>query len=324
MKRSIFLAAIATVAAGSALAQSSVTVYGRLNMAVEREKAGNTSIYRLNNSASRIGFKGVEDLGGGMKASFLLEHGFSPDTGAADGLGFWNRESWVGLEGGFGKVRLGNLAVANSYFTTADYISMHNHDTGNSSDAFYLYPGYPNSNRNMIGYTSPSMGGLVIDAQVGLSEASQNGRTYVLTANYDAGPLHLGGSYLQYGAGISNRVKQKEFGLRALYELGDLTFGAYYIRNDNVFGASGAKRNAYRGSVMYTMGPGELHLNVGVAGKIKNFGAADDDARQFTLGYNYNLSKRTKAYTYYTRINDDRAVYTGKFSSFALGVRHNF
>ena len=319
MKRSIFLAAVATLAAGSALAQSSVTVYGRLNVTAERFTAQRQTSYVLNNNASRIGFKGTEDLGGGMKASFLIESGFSPDTGAASAT-FWGRESWVGLEGGFGKVRLGNMGPTMAYFTTADYISMHNHDTGTSEDKLYLYPGRAT---NMIAYTSPNMGGLVIDAQLGLSENTQQGRTYVLTANYDAGPLHLGASYLQEGAGVPG-AKEKEYGFRALYELGDLTFGAYYIRNDNVFGVAGAKRNAVRGSVMYAMGPGELHLNIGGAGKIKNFGVAEDDAKQFTVGYNYNLSKRTKAYTYYTRVTDDARVYTGKYSTFALGVRHNF
>jgi predicted porin len=157
---------------------------------------------------------------------------------------------------------------------------------------------------------------------LGLSEGGQQGRKYALTANYVAGPLHLGAAYEATRVNVPG-VKPKEFGLRALYELGDFTVGAYYIRNDGTFGA-GTKRNSYRGAVMYTMGPGELHLNLGVADEIKNNGINNDDARQWTIGYNYNLSKRTKAYTYYTSIKDDRAVYTGKFSSFALGVRHNF
>lgn len=319
MKRSIFLAAVATLAAGSALAQSSVTVYGRLNVTAERFRANNTTTYVLNNNASRIGFKGTEDLGGGMKASFLIESGFSPDTGAAAGT-FWGRESWVGLSGDFGKVRLGNMGPTNAYFTTADYISMHNHDTGTSEDKLYDYPGRAT---NMIAYTSPSFGGLVIDAQLGLSENSQLGRTYVLTANYDAGPLHLGGSYLQEGAGVRG-PKEKEYGLRALYELGDLTFGAYYIRNDNFRGLNNAKRDSVRGSVMYAMGAGELHANYGRANGVKNNGINGDDASQLTLGYNHNLSKRTKVYTYYTRVNDDRGLYTGNYSSLAAGVRHNF
>jgi predicted porin len=330
MKRSIFLAAVATLAAGSALAQSSVTVYGRLNVSAERMKANRTSAFLLNNNASRIGFKGTEDLGGGMYASFLMESGFAPDTGAAAAT-FWGRESWVALGGAFGKVRLGNMGPTNFYFTTADYISMHNHDTGTSEDKLYLFPGVPLN--NAIAYTSPNIGGLVIDAQLGLSETTQRGRTAVLTANYDAGPLHLGAGYLQQGAGVTG-ARWNEYGLRALYELGDFTVGAYWIRDDNVFRIRNAKRDAVRASVMYAMGPGELHLNYGKAFDVKNNGINNDDATQLTVGYNYNLSKRTKVYSYYTRVNDDTGILGNKnpgnfsiprsYGTFALGVRHNF
>jgi predicted porin len=75
-------------------------------------------------------------------------------------------------------------------------------------------------------------------------------------------------------------------------------------------------------------GANELHLNVGRAGKMKNI--SDSSAMQYTLGYNYNLSKRTKLYAYYTRVDNKvgASYMTGTagddFSSFALGVRHNF
>jgi len=340
MKRSLFLAALATLTSGAALAQSSVTVYGRLNESVERQKDGDTSITALQNNASRIGFKGTEDLGGGLKASFLLEHGFNADTGAASGgaAGFWGRESWVALEGGFGRVRLGNMGPTAAYFATADYISMHNHDTGTSSDAFYLYPG---DVRNTIAYNSPNFGGVTFDAQVGLAEATYPRKTIVLAANYVGGPLHLGASYVSaplgtVAAGFVGGDKHTEFGLRALYEMGPFTVGAYYVNNKLEDDAgNSAKRNAVRLSGMYTMGASEFHLNFGSAGAFKSGGAVVvDKATQFTAGYNYNLSKRTKVYGFYTQVNNKGDNVTGgdyyvstpgtKFSSFAVGVRHNF
>jgi predicted porin len=322
MKRSIALAALAALASTGAYAQSSVTIYGRLNTTVERQKTGDTSIYALQNNASRIGFKGLEDLGGGLKAGFLIEHGFSVDTGAQTQTAFWARESNVYLQGSFGKVRLGNMGPTAAYFATADYISMHNHDTGTSSDAFYLYPG---DGRNMIAYTTPTFSGLQVEAQVGLGEG-QRPRTNVLAANYDAGPLHL-------GAGWVKQEKTKELGLRGLYELGQITVGAYFIRNEFDAGAGAiAKRNAYRLSGMYAIGAGEIHANVGWAGKVKVGGTtiSNSDAMQYTIGYNHNLSKRTKVYGFYTAVNNkDAASYNvgtpgADFSSIAVGIRHNF
>jgi predicted porin len=103
-------------------------------------------------------------------------------------------------------------------------------------------------------------------------------------------------------------------------------------RDTDGLGAGLGNRTNIRGSVAYNFGANELHLNVGKAGeysKLKN-----SDATQFTLGYNYNLSKRTKVYGYYTAINDSKlGLYTGgarangkdgEFSSLAAGVRHNF
>ncbi|MGD9833702.1 MAG: porin [Piscinibacter sp.] len=338
MKRSLFLGAVATLAGTSALAQSSVTIYGRLNTSVERQKDGDTSITALQNNASRIGFKGTEDLGGGLKASFLIEHGFNVDTGAQSGSAFWGRESWVALEGGFGRVRLGNMGPTAAYFATADYISMHNHDTGTSSDAFYLYPG---DVRNTIAYNSPNFGGVTFDAQVGLAENTNPRKTIVLAANYVGGPLHLGASYVTapngpVALGFTSDDKNSEFGLRALYEMGPFTVGAYFISN-KIEDASGvdAKRKSWRLSGMYTMGASEFHLNYGAAGELEAGGATIiDKASQFTAGYNYNLSKRTKLFAFYTQVDNKGDNVSGgtyyvstpgtKFSSLAAGVRHNF
>lgn len=338
MKRSLLIAALSTVAAGSALAQSSVTVYGRLNESVERQKSGDTSVTGVVNSASRIGFKGTEDLGGGLKATFLIEHGFNPDTGAASGA-FWGRESNVGLSHAtLGSIRLGNMGPTAAYFATADYISMHNHDTGTSADAFYLYPG---DARNTIAYKTPTFGGLDAEFQLGLRETAGGKNTQTLAVNYVGGPLHLGLGVVAGPASFDGDSfnKTREIGLRALYEFGAFTAGTYYARNqfqDGPFGDVKLKRDTFRVSGMFTMGALELHANVGVAGKIKADGDSVDetDAKQYTLGANYNLSKRTKVYGFFTKVDNGAniAYNPGGFispvgedlQSIAVGVRHNF
>ena len=125
MKKIALVAALAATAAAPAFAQS-VTLWGRLNTSIESQKFGSQDRKMVvQNNSSRLGFKGSEDLGGGLKASFSLEHGLNSDTGAATGgTTFWNRASWVQLEGGFGGIRLGKW-FPGSYFATADYVSMH-------------------------------------------------------------------------------------------------------------------------------------------------------------------------------------------------------
>ena len=324
----LLIAALALVGTSAALAQSSVTLYGRVNTTVERQKVGSVSNTGLFNNSSRFGFKGVEDLGGGLKAGFQLESGFNSDTGAGSG---WThptsgmsfaRQSEVNLSGGFGMIRLGNF-IPESYYATADYVSMHNHDTGSSSDAFYQDPVWFGglSTKNKVGYRTPTLlGGLTVDASVSLHEKATgvNKNGYDLAANYNLGALHL-------GAGYSQVDDDKQLGLRALYTFGQFTVGGYYQRNDEDVAGT---RNNYRLSGMYALGASEFHVNVGRAAKWSNI--ADSAATQWTLGYNYNLSKRTKAYAYYTKVdNKNGASYMSgaagdDFSSFALGVRHNF
>ena len=311
------IAALTLLGTTAALAQSSVTLYGRINVSAEHQKEGNASATAMANNASRIGFKGVEDLGGGMTAGFQFESSIDPRTGASNG---YARQSEVNLSGGFGMLRMGNF-TSESYYATADYISMHNHDTGSSADALYAYPARDTSK---IAYRTPSLGGATVEAGVSLHEqpSGTGGKNSLdLAANYEIGALGL-------GAGYSRLDDQRQFAVRASYTTGPFVLGAYVQRDKNVFIANGGNRTNLRLAVAYMMDASEFHLNVGRAGKYSN--VSDSAATQFTLGYNYNLSKRTKVYALYTRINNSQGASYGvgtagdDFSSVALGVRHNF
>lgn len=312
MKKIALVAALAAVAA-PAFAQSSVTLYGRINTTVESQKIGNADrkIVEANN-ASRIGFKGMEDLGGGLKASFVLESGLASDTGVAASP-FWGRESQVQLSGAFGAVRLGNW-FPGSYYATADYVSMHNHDTGSSSDALY---GGPFLQTNKVAYFTPNLSGFTAEFSVSAGEGLVK-RGFDAAANYDQGPMHLGFGFTKQGS-------TKQVAGRALYELGAFTFGGY-VQRETVEGLPGKdSRTIARVSGMYTLGASEFHLNVGgtqAGGASFNNGL--NGGKQYTLGYNYNLSKRTKLYGYYTAIDSSQANKLNDFTSLAAGIRHNF
>jgi predicted porin len=303
---------LAATAAAPAFAQSTVTIYGRLNETIENQKVGTgSSTWVENNNSSRIGFKGTEDIGGGIKAGFQIEHGFAPDTGAANSV-FWGRRSELNLTlSSLGTIRLGNM-VSEAYYATADYVSMHNHDTGTSSDAFYAYV---SNNTNKVAYHSPTFSGATFDFARTLSEGAAGVKpTYDLAVNWDGGPLHL-------GAGYSKNDNVKQFAVRGLYEMGPFTFGGYLQRDTDAY-AIGDRTNI-RLAGMYTMGVTEFHLNYGKAGKTGS--VADSGASQFTAGVNYNLSKRTKVYGYYTKVDDGAAaLYGNDFRSLAMGIRHNF
>jgi len=324
MNKQIALGLLAAVAASGAFAQSSVTVYGRLNVTVESSKYGEDAdrVGEVNNNSSRIGFKGTEDLGGGLKAGFQIEHGFDPTEGTAN-TQFWGRQAEVNLSGNFGTIRLGTF-TPDSYYATSDYIGMHNHETGDSSDAFYATVG---TSTNKVGYATPNLSGFqgfISVAEGSIADGTK--KTWDLAAYYDRGPLHL-------GAGFDKQEDLKQFAIRGLYEFGAFTVGALYQRDTGLSHCGDESRNYFRVSGMYAFGANELHLNVGRAGEC---GDVDDSAAtQWTVGYNYNLSKRTKLYTYYTAVSAGDATYINKLGDavqyyggdrnhFAVGIRHNF
>ena len=314
MYRSIFIAAMSALAATAAVAQSNVTIYGRLNETVEHTKT-TSSVNVVNNNSSRIGFRGTEDLGGGLYAKFVLEHGFAPDTGASNAV-FWGREATVGLgHEQFGFVRLGNLPNSEAYYATADYVSMHNHDTGTSEDKLYSGAGFTQTNK--VGYFTPNISGFNAEFALHAGEGVDP-RGYDVALNYDQGPLHL-------GAGYSKQGDANQWAIRGLYELGAFTFGGYAQREDDSRSLGKDKRWIGRAAVMYTMGQSEFHLNVGgtKAGG-SSFNSGRNGGKQYTLAYNYNLSKRTKLYAFYTAVDATTANKADDLNSFALGIRHNF
>ncbi|MBF6629953.1 MAG: porin [Comamonas sp.] len=328
----VMLAVLALCGTSAALAQSSVTLYGRVNTTVENWKIGNTnSITGLRTNSSYVGFRGTEDLGGGLKAGFQLEGAFGSDDGS--GPFNFSRHSEINLSGGFGTLRLGTFNAA-SYLATADYISMHNHDTGLSADALYAYT---MREENKIAYVTPDFGGFTAEVQHSFHEQTSGGRNaWDLALNYGKGPLGFGLGYSNSPTGLAGFTtpKGQQVAARLSYAVGALTLGAYYqyAKLENATDLSLAtaggdvKRHAARLSAMYVLGASEFHANVGRADKIKVNGSSvsGSAATQWTLGYNYNLSKRTKAYGYFTKIGDGSAERYGDLRSVAIGVRHLF
>ena len=321
MKKIALVAALAAVSAAPAFAQSSVTLWGRLNTSVESQKVGSADRKTVvQNNSSRLGLRGTEDLGGGLKAGFNLEHGLDSDTGAASGgTTFWSRQANVELSGAFGTVRLGTW-FPDSYFSTVDRTSNHNHDTGTSSDALFSSFAF-GARTNKVGYFSPTVGNFNFIASVRAGE-NTGPRASDVSVNYEAAGLHLAGTYSQanrFGA----TAERKAYGLEGDYGIGPFLVTGYYQREE----VDGFKsRDIGRVSAMYAVGQSEFHVNVGGSkaggdGEFRNGGA-----KQWTLGYNYNLSKRTKVYGFYTKL-DYNATGVGAlpdFSSLAAGIRHNF
>ena len=342
--KSIALAALA-VAAGSAMAQeNTVSVYGRANVTAESQKVGSTSGTALVDNQSRVGVRANRGLGDGLSAGITLEAGLNVTNGTTRTDSFFAREATVNVgSDSFGRVKLGRLPASTAYFATADYVSNHNHDTGSTADA--LYDGQATGAlKNAISYTSPKIGGLVLEGQYGFKKGvglNNSGSTALDTntvspqsysANFSEGPLAIGLAHERGDNTFSSATGDymNTTGARAFYTMGPIGFGGYVQKSTG----TNAGRTAYRLSAMYTEGKGEFHVNYGSAGN--RAGVANTGASQFTLGYNYNLDKQTKIYAFTSRVNNQSAAsYSpGRFiasptngqdlSTTGVGLRYNF
>jgi predicted porin len=336
-KKTLVAVAAIAMTSGAAMAETGVTFYGRANVSVEQQKVGSVSDSVMVDNASRAGVRANRDLADGMSVGAVLEAGTNLTSGSTKTNKLFAREASVALNGGFGQVKLGRMPASVAYFATADYISNHNHDTGTSSDALYDFLA-TGSLSNAIGYASPKIGDLKLEAQYGLKKATGTGTSdttavnpIALAANYGMGPLQLGLGYesAQNPTTVA-AVSASQVTARAFYGMGAFGFGAYVQKSSG----SNFDRTAYRLSAMYTMGQNEFHLNFGSAGN--RAGVANTGATQYTLAYNYNLDKQTKVYAMLTQVsNKSGASYNpGGFAtsnnigedlrSIGGGIRYNF
>ena len=205
----------AVTAPGTAQAQdaTSVTVYGALDLGAELADNGAARIRRLSsglNTVSRLGLRGSEDLGGGLKAQFRLESGINADDGMPNNAAkFWSRWNYVGLSGSWGAVDLGRMWSPTFIIgLTSDPLARNRTSLGvnmslqqTSATAATFTPGFID---NSVRYTSPRIGGAWGELMYTFGEASNSsGNGLGLNLQYANGPLYLGYGYQRINSGTS-------------------------------------------------------------------------------------------------------------------------
>lgn len=321
MKKSLIALAV-LAASGAAMAQSSVTLYGVLDTGLTYSK-GEESVYGMThvggNVNSRLGFRGVEDLGNGLKATFNLEAGMGVDDGNnymdkdSNGMAF-RRTSTVGLQGSFGEVRLGRM-LTSSYLAVSRYDAFGDTGIGASLAWNPTNTGYAPRTENAISYSSPNFSGFKIGAEYGFGEKkdARDSRYIGVGATYDNGPLSLGLGFDRInnvGYVAANPPAPAELGedlttwqLGGAYNFGVAKLLAFYKQTkykDVLVGDS---------EKLKTFGLG-VSAPVGAAGEVRasynNYKISDDNGKadQLSLGYVHNLSKRTALYGTYSYIKN--------------------
>ena len=364
MQKKLIALAVAGLVSAPAFAQSNVTIYGLVDMGVAYRSdnivdgiGSKTAVDSGIANGNRLGFRGTEDLGNGLKAGFVLEQGFYVDQGTGRSDGAFSRQSYLTLGGGFGTF------VAGRVYTFQDQLRGTFDPFGNGTvgQVGNVYAAEVRLN-NTIAYISPDFSGFSVKAaystQMGANQSGGTGgfmgsaagvtnenvdnfgdvKVFAINPMYVNGPLTVAVNYHQAKEKDITDLKLKNWDLGASYDFGVVKLsGMYGNRQAEALGVDVMDRD------QWMIG---LTAPVGAAGKVLvSYVSAEDDelggadARQWAIGYNHALSKRTGLYAVYADIkNDDGSAGQtlnasvgdasnggeGYQQGFQVGVRHTF
>lgn len=332
-KKLLALAVAAALAPAAAMADSgNVTIYGVAHASIDRVDPGtgpaalNDDAWRVSSNSSRLGFKGTEDLGNGLSAVWQMETGVNLDTGSS-ASSFMLRNSFVGLSSKTaGTAILGRHDTPYKLGTAsldlfADTMGDYNAIVGNVAGTV----AFDSRLGNVMAYISPTWSGFHFAAAAVMANetnntANRDGKAYSLTGVYSNGGLFGSLSYEQAKdiSGSSTEVAPAALGsvlatldkatgtkLGLGYNFGAATVGFIAERIKLSVPGDDTTRNAYYLNGSYKMGNNVLKAAYGQANDMS--GTSDTGAKQFVVGVDHNLSKRTAVYALYSKMNNDNA-----------------
>ncbi len=302
---------LALFAAPVALAQSSVTIYGIVDLFVETASAGNGTVTRIESGGrdgSRLGFRGREDLGGGLDAHFTLEMGILADTGALDQGGLtWGRQAYVGLGGPWGNLNLGRQNTP-QFLTTYVLDPFLLGQSGN----LWNVSGYLNFRQNdSIVYETPKLGAVSARLMFAPNEKTSllYGRYVAGSVMYADGPLMLTASVDRI-AGLGTTPDQKYTVIGGTYALGmaKIYAGVQLLKNTVGFPQNSTNARVY--NIGTRVGFGNTTVVAQVARRQER-SQSGLNATMASVGAEYALSKRTNLYSSFSRISNDSGAAWG-------------
>ena len=325
MKKTLIAIAIMVVA-GTAAAQSSLSLYGVADLWVGKTKNGKFQAGDDGLASSRWGMKGTEDLGGGLKAHFNFEQGLDLSNGST-GTGF-DRQANVGFSSGFGTLKLGRS------FTAFDDINgAANSGFDSALSATSAWTSYSGSSSAQIYYATPEMGGLSGAVAFNLKGNQATNDITSLHLKYSSGPIYVGAAYQDDKSALAGKSVKHTL-INGSYDLGMVKLLASYRTVKNPFTVVGGKNvgdsfinpkaNEYQVGLDYPVNS-NLTLSLGHASSETEAsnGVKTGKSRKsaaYSLAAGYSLSKRTMLYG---GINLSRTNGV-KDNLIAAGVNHSF
>ncbi|MEW6330242.1 MAG: porin [Pseudomonadota bacterium] len=319
MKKKLLMAAVgAALVAGPMVAAhaAGATLYGHLHLSMDRFDSDIAERGFMANNSSRFGFKGDEDLGGGLKAIYQAESGiFGVDEGG--GFGGTLRNTFVGFAGSWGAVKLGRHDTP--YKDLGRKLDNFNEQVGDmrniigngdAADGATTSGSFDQRVSNMIRYESPNFAGLNVVVQHTSNngaEAGATGNTALkdnsLGVNWSSGPLFLGAAWNERGTTNVNNNDESGIRLAGSYTMDAFTIGLLWESLSDIGGVNGADRDAMGLAASMKMGNNKFKFHWLDADKLDN--AADTGGDMFAIGVDHTFSKTAMVYLNYASVSND-------------------
>lgn len=358
MKKTL-IALAALAAAGATLAQSSVTIYGRMDLGMSSVETtatdggvvvGASESFSLagaqnQSTGSRLGFRGTEDLGGGLRANFVYEIGINPDRDA--GTNAQTRLANLSLSGGFGTVVVGTFE--NSFATVRDMIP--DVALAPGGDFLEAHQGLNRRSQNTIAYVSPAFSGFTFSVSamnedntegVGAARAGTEAQGVILGLGYAQGPLRAQFAFVDadqtdvLAAAPDRNTDVRNWALGLTYTLPQVVLSFVYEDGRatgttvGVAGSNVGEFSAWQIGARFPMGAFTPFVTFG-DGEIeaRSNGVLVDkaDTRSWQIGTTYNLSTRTWVYAAVGEIRASGNIggaWRGKTDGYSIGLVHTF
>lgn len=341
MKKTLIAAAVAAALPAAAFAQTNVTLSGFVKLGVAQTKysdgpAGtNGSGTSLDDGSSRFIISGSEDLGNGMRGIFQVDTRFRPDVGSGT---LASGNSFVGLAGGFGTIRLGRLdqyyvhgvdshggratPLQASSISLLSYVGSVGNSVANASRTpnlvRYDMPTFSGLSGG-IGYSFSSVGPASDDGLIG---DDADGSAWTVDLTWRGGPIMVGGAYWNAEndtgvGGPAKNLEQTAYRLFGSYNFGMFSVGLTWDNSEVEIGGVSAERDAWSIPVTAKLGPGTLLFTYTEADDVD--GTSNTGAKMYSLGYDYPLSKRTSIGASVAEIKNDANANYAMFTSAPLG-----
>jgi predicted porin len=312
MKKSVIAIAVGAALAAAGAAQAETTIFGNAHLSIDSIDNGTDGYIYVNSNDSAIGFKGGEEIEGGLKAMWYIEQGFGMDGSSATTPVIYDKNTYAGLAGGFGAIKIGRIdSLVKQVGRKADLFTNQFGDARSVTSKFTSADARPG---DQIVYETPKLGPAVISVAFIPEDGKKDASGFAVNAMIGLETMTFGVGYESYGETYTNATVATQETESTIRGIGAMTFGSAQVNflvqsTTNGKGVDGQDTTAFGVGGAFKVGSGKIKAQL--YSSSENDNTPDTEGSVVAVGYDHNLSKATMVYAVFAASsNGDAGTFT--------------